>query len=91
MQIDWGKSSINYEGSSYGIFLEGMKYMDAGKTPPMAIIPKGGNFAKFVYSANQPYYEKNWYMHGMKMPIQIMLCTQIEGKEVYFTISISEK
>jgi uncharacterized protein YerC len=31
-RVNWAKSSLNYNNSSYGIFLEGMKFMDAGRS-----------------------------------------------------------
>lgn len=96
VRISWGKSSINYGSSAYGIFLEGMKYIDAGKAPPDSVIPKNGAVTKVIHSSDQPYYASSkyvngWFMRPIETPIQVMLCVEIGGKEKYATISMVNK
>lgn len=91
-RINWGKSSMNYSDSSYGIFLEGMKYLDAGKNPPMTIIPKGGMISRRVYSSSQPrFYSGAWGIFPMAPNIQLLLCVELDGIENYFTITASRQ
>ena len=89
-RINWEKSSMNYNNTSYGIFLEGMKYADAGKAPPTTVIPKDGMISRRVYSSSQPrYYGGGWGIFPMAPSIQLLLCVEIDGKENYFTITTS--
>lgn len=94
-RIIWDKSSINYNGSSYAFFLDGMKYIDAGKAPPITVIPKGGSIERLIYSSEQPNYTAGqyggWSMRPMAASIQLLLCVEADKTENYFTISISLK
>lgn len=91
-RINWEKSSMNYYNNSYGIFLDGMKYSDAGKAPPITVIPKGGMISRRTYSSSQPrYYGGGWGIFPMAPNIQLLLCVEIDGKENYFTITASRK
>jgi len=91
-RVNWAKSSLNYNNSSYGIFLEGMKFMDAGKEPPVTVLPKGGSISRRVYSASRvEFYGGSWVIYPMAPNIQLLLCVEIDGKENYFTISAFRK
>jgi len=92
IRISWEKSSVNYAGNSGGVFLDGMKYIDSGKAPPVTVIAPNSSVAKTVFSSLQPYfYSSSWQMKPMKTPVQILLCIEAEGKEFYYDIRLLEK
>lgn len=93
VRIVWDKSSIVYNGNSNVIFLEGSKYIDAGKSTPDMIIPAQGSVKKGIYSASQPSYVSGqyggWRMDIMAQSITIVLCVESGSAQDFYTIIIS--
>jgi len=90
-RVNWEKSSVITNGTSSPPFISGMKYKDAGTTPPPLMVPSGGKISVDVFSASQPYYTggqyATWIMQNIKtQKAQLIICVESEGKEIYFTV-----
>ncbi len=86
LNILWEESSIN----NNVIFKSGMKYIDAGKTPPKTIIfPKGSEYLE-LYDSSTVYYQSGqyggWRINKMRTPVKMILTIEQDGnKEQYIS------
>ncbi len=93
-RIIWEKSTVFYNDNSYIPFLDGMKYVDAGKAPAISMIPKGSKLGKNILSSGQVTYKSGrtgWMMLSMPEKLQIILCIESNSSENYWTIYINPK
>jgi len=96
VKILWDESSISYEGKSFPVFLDGMKYINAGQVnAPPTIIAKGQTTRRDVYSSDQPHYTSGqyggWYMGLMADEVQLVVCTAKGDEKSYETIAVKIK
>lgn len=90
-RVIWEESSINYNGNSFPVFIDGQKYAEASRPMPPTIITVGATVSKSVYSAAQPDYVSGQYGGWRMRPIhaasvQIVLCVEYEETKTYFTV-----
>jgi len=92
LKINWANSSFNYNGSSYGIFIEGQKYIDQNTPMNPTILPAKGSMSKEIFSSDQVYYLNGQY-GGWRMndiiasSVTIVLCIEQGAGESYYSIT----
>lgn len=89
IKINWNNSSISDSVGTHRVFLEGQRYMDAGGDIPPLVIPPNGNFAKGVYSADSPSFNRYWSLRPMiGQDFTLVICIEDESQENYVNIEI---
>lgn len=82
--IRWAESNISI-GDFYGIpFLDGMKYANAGNpsATPDSIIPPKQTIKKPVYISRVKFYDNEWAVNGVFIPIDNSLKVQLYLKAI---------
>lgn len=91
-RVVWEKSSVISGSSSNIPFLDGMKYIDAGKPIPATMVPPGATIKRIVYSSSQPSYTSGkyggWSMKPLPLNVQIVFCID-DGGESYYTMNVT--
>ncbi len=92
IEINWSKSSISYKGQTYGIFISGQKYIDAGKAVPNLTIPPNGRATKDIYPSENVAWIGNtagWKISAMPISkrdmVTLTLAIESEGKTLFVT------
>lgn len=89
LQVDWSKSSINYNQNSYPLVIDGQKYVDANRPMPPMMVPAKGDSMKSFSSAEQVHYSngaKTWYESPIRATDAIVILCLVQGTtETYYS------
>lgn len=91
IEINWSESSIAYKGQTYGLFISGQKYVDAGKAVPNLTIPPNGRVNKDIYPSDNVSWAGNagWRISAMpigkKDKVTLTIAIESEGKTQFIT------
>jgi hypothetical protein len=93
LKILWEESSVSYSQKSFPVFLDGMKYANAGQVnAPPTIVGKGQSASRDVFSADQPFFVSGryggWRMGFMDKDVLLVICVAKADAKVYETINI---
>lgn len=93
VKILWEESSVSYYGRSFPVFLDGMKYTNAGQVnAPPTIVGKGQTASREVYSSDQPDFVSGqyggWQLGFMAKDVQLVICVAKGDEKAYETITI---
>lgn len=91
LEIDWNSSSL--DGSN--LFLDGQKYIDAGKMIPNQAIAPFASIQRSVYKANSVYYSsyyKSWQIDGdVNYPSKIVIKIINGNKSNFIVFDLNNK
>lgn len=85
IEIDWNSSSL--DGSN--LFMDGQKYIDAGKQVPIQVIAPYSTIRRSLYKANTVYFSSGkyggWNLSDANYPSKLVI-KAINGKKSQFII-----
>lgn len=89
-KVIWNNSSITDEVTTHSLFLDGLKYSNAGESiPPTILSPKGKVSRSLFASENVRYGYKVWVIDPMiGREFTITICIEVDGKEYYLAKNI---
>ena len=90
--VVWDQSSINYGGTSHAVFLDGQKYIDAGRGVPNQVIAAGMYVTHAVFPADNVFYISSQYGGWNLKPIlaeevSVLLSVKVGGEDRFYTVT----
>ncbi len=91
IEVDWNSSNLN--GSN--LFLEGQKYIDAGRAVPATVIAPYSKITKNVFSADNVYYSSGkyggWHQSEQQYPAKLVLKLTKNNKAEFIVVDLDVK
>jgi hypothetical protein len=89
--IQWDQSSINFGGTSHQVFLDGQKYIDAGRGSPNQVIAAGMNVSRAVFPAdNVVYTGSDWMIREIKeSEVSVLLAVKVNNEDRFYTVTFT--
>lgn len=86
-KVIWNNSSITDEVSTYSLFLDGLKYINAGAAIPPTVLSPNGKLNRSLFSAEHVRYNyRVWVIDPMAgNDFTITICIEVDGKEYYLS------